>query len=380
MKKRHIVLSLLITVSCCTMFAQKRKTIKPKKPKVQPVVLTPSEILYQSMLGATAKLMFVDSVVVDKADFLTQIPLNSEAGKLASYSTFFKTEKGKEGAVYINEFQNIIYFSEGDTLGAPGIYTSDRLGNGWSSAQQLSEIDTVYHEQNYPFLMADGITLLFAAKGKNSLGGYDIFMTRKNTETGKFYEPENYGLPFNSTANDYLLAFDEPDNLGWLVSDRFQPEGKVCIYTFVPTTQRVPFKEGEVTQKQLEAYARLESIAQTWKFGNRTQALNTIKAMLQGKGKGTSTASIHFPINDNTVYRSVSDFKTKRGKSLYLQLVELREMLKKTEEKLDAKRENYHRGKREESIDIIALEKEVQQVRTECQTLKKLIRNSENGK
>ena len=49
-----------------------------------------------------------------------------------------------------------------------------------------------------------------------------------------FYIPDNYGLPYNSTANDYFLAIDERNNLGWLISDRYQPEDKVCIYIFVP--------------------------------------------------------------------------------------------------------------------------------------------------
>ena len=47
-----------------------------------------------------------------------------------------------------------------------------------------------------------------------------------------FYIPDNYGLPYNSTANDYFLAIDERNNLGWLVSDRYQPEDKVCILYF----------------------------------------------------------------------------------------------------------------------------------------------------
>ena len=64
------------------------------------------------------------------------------------------------------------------------------------------------------------------------LEGFDIYTTRLDVDNGGFYIPDNYGLPYNSTANDYFLAIDERNNLGWLVSDRYQPEDKVCIYIF----------------------------------------------------------------------------------------------------------------------------------------------------
>ncbi|MFR3186749.1 MAG: hypothetical protein ACLTOV_01045 [Phocaeicola sp.] len=42
------------------------------------------------------------------------------------------------------------------------------------------------------------------------------------------------GMPFNSPYNDYMYALDDFNNLGWFATDRFQPEGKVCIYVFAP--------------------------------------------------------------------------------------------------------------------------------------------------
>lgn len=49
-------------------------------------------------------------------------------------------------------------------------------------------------------------------------------------------------MPFNSTANEYLLAIDDYDTLGWLVTDRNQPADSVCIYTFEPTSIRKDFR------------------------------------------------------------------------------------------------------------------------------------------
>ena len=378
MKERNLIFTLIIACLCTTGYTQRKKAKAAVKPKPQPVQLSAADLLYRNMLGATAKVMFVDSVVVEKSLFLSSIPLNPEAGTLTSYPAFFKEHKYLDGSVYENEFKNTIYYSEGDSTRRSAIYTSDRIGTEWSDPQRLSEIGDEFEQQNYPFLMADGITLFFAAKGANSLGGYDLFMTRKDGETGKFFQPENYGMPFNSTANDYLLAIDEMDNLGWLVSDRFQPEGKVCIYTFVPTAQRLSFKEGEVSQQQLESLAKLSSIAQTWSFGNRDQALKSIESLKARSAKTAKTTAFRFPINDAKVYTSLSQFKTKQGKELYMELTELYKKQAKAVQTLEEKRAIYHKGRYNEAEAIKALEKNVEQLDTKIHATEKAIRNYEN--
>lgn len=378
MKKRYLIFTLIIACFCTAGYAQRKKARATVKPKPQPVQLSAADLLYRNMLGATAKVMFVDSVVVEKSLFLSSIPLNPEAGTLTSYPAFFKEHKYLDGSVYQNEFKNTIYYSEGDSTRRSAIYTSDRIGTEWSDPQRLSEIGDEFEQQNYPFLMADGITLFFAAKGANSLGGYDLFMTRKDGETGKFFQPENYGMPFNSTANDYLLAIDEMDNLGWLVSDRFQPKGKVCIYTFVPTAQRLSFKEGEVSQQQLESLAKLSSIAQTWSFGNRDQALKSIESLKARSAKTAKTTAFRFPINDAKVYTSLSQFKTKQGKELYMELTELYKKQAKAVQTLEEKRAIYHKGRYNEAEAIKALEKNVEQLDAKIHATEKAIRNYEN--
>lgn len=91
---------------------------------------------------------------------------------------------------------------------------------------------------NYPYVLTDGATIYYAADGENSIGGYDIFVTRYNTNTNTYLTPENVGMPFNSPYNDYMFAIDEFNNLGWFASDRYQPEGKVCIYVFIPNSSK----------------------------------------------------------------------------------------------------------------------------------------------
>ncbi len=45
-------------------------------------------------------------------------------------------------------------------------------------------------------------------------------------------------MPFDSPYNHYMHVIDQYNNLGWFASDRFQPEGKICIYVFIPNSSK----------------------------------------------------------------------------------------------------------------------------------------------
>ena len=71
MKNRNILIIILLAVLCTTTFAQKVKGRATKKQKTTAIAEeTPAQKLYRSMLPATARVMFIDSVVTDKAKFL----------------------------------------------------------------------------------------------------------------------------------------------------------------------------------------------------------------------------------------------------------------------------------------------------------------------
>ena len=97
----------------------------------------------------------------------------------------------------------------------------------WTAPHKLDELDGD-DAQNYPFMLSDGITLYYAAQGEESIGGYDIFVTRYDMDEKKFLYPENLGMPFNSPANDYMLAIDEFNQL--MVRVRPEPTGEQGVY------------------------------------------------------------------------------------------------------------------------------------------------------
>lgn len=329
--------------------------------------------LFETMLSGTAKVLFVDSMVVDKNNFFSKIPLSSDAGTLEFIDKRF---------TYTNELKNHRIYADGDSIHGFHLFSTDYLGDNWSQPKQLKELDEEVKDAQFPFLLSDGVTLFFAAKGDKSIGGYDIFMTLFNEESGTYYKPENYGLPFNSTANDYLLAIDDVHSLGWLVSDRYQPKGKVCIYTFVPTMPRQNFTADNIRDKQLEAYAKLTSIQETWKFGNREAALQRLKLLTNERQRTTEKQEFYFPINDHTVYQSINDFRSEKTKKLYQQLIELKKQLSANEETLSQLRSQYQSsnmsGKLQMRPNLLKAEKAIQSQRIEMMNFAKQLRNEEN--
>lgn len=369
---KYYFLFFMILSSTISLANRKKKNIIAK-PKTQPAVSINK--LYESMLQSTAKVMFIDSVVVDKEQFLQAIPLPSDLGQI----------KFRPNSSYLLEYQNELddrkFITDGDTT-ITLLKTQTAIGKSWSLAEKLPGLDNKeYLLQNYPFLASDGITLYFSAEGPLSMGGRDIFMTSFDSDKGIWLQPQNYGLPFNSPANDYLLIIDDLDSLGWLVTDRRQPEGKVCVYTFVPTSVRQNFEVDGLSNAMLKLYADIKSIKDTWKFGNRQTAMLRLKNIRTKIRKQQNKNNINFIINDKQIIRSVDDFKSDESRKLYKQLVEIKQIITEEEQQLQKQRIQYESDSsmREKLYPIIIKEEQlIQKQKLEQIAIEKRIRNIEN--
>lgn len=262
MKKYAILLLAFLMLGTAGADAQRRKTTGRK-----PAVVEDPRIA--QMLAATQQVMFIDSMVVDKHDFLRHIPMSSECGTLEMRDSL---------GTYTNELGDhrlTTLLHPADSL--THIYESDYIGRLWT--EPVEALGLSDDAANFPFLMPDGITLYLAQKGEKSLGGYDIFVTRYDGDTGSYLRVENIGMPFASEANDYFYAIDEKHQLGYFVSDRRQPAGKVCIYVFVPNQTRKVYVSEAYTDEQLRSLARIDRIADTWtSTQERRQAMQRLEA------------------------------------------------------------------------------------------------------
>ena len=265
-----ILLGLLLFASGVTA-QRKGRGGAVRKQKVEEPVEDPR---ITQMLSAVQQVVFIDSMVVDADSYMSHIPLSSYSGKLtqqAKYGGTFTSEMGDRRLATITV--------NADTT----IASSDFIANRWTTPQPIAGIgdDTSAN----PFLMPDGVTLYFAQKGEKSIGGYYIFMTRYNSERGTFLKPENAGMPFASEANDIFFAIDEFSQLGYFVTDRRQPEGKACIYVFIPTETRRTYHTEAYSSEQLRRLASIHSIADTW-TADSLQRQEALARLVSARSKG----------------------------------------------------------------------------------------------
>lgn len=383
MKIRNIAIIALALLAPVSMQSQKKKAVVKKAPVV--VVEEPQEDpRITEMREATQQIIFIDSVVVAKDDILSIIRLNPESGKLDTFDQFFRSEGHTDSYVYLNEMGNKCYFSDENANGQMQLYTLDKLGEEWSEPLALKGINEGISEANYPFMMTDGTTFYFAAKGKESIGGYDIFVTRSDSENGQFLRPENIGMPFNSEANDYLYVIDELSNIGYFVTDRRQPAGKVCVYIFIPPTSRHIYNSDAYSDEQLRGFADISRIANTWGKGTeRKQALERLKAISKTNPTQQLKSAVNFIVNDRVTYTDISQFQAPDSPDLYRELQSTKKQLKDIEQLLEKSRNFYAKAKPEDKrvlrTEILDAERQFVRLTTDVKTLEKRIRQSENN-
>ena len=383
--RQFAILSLALLLPF-SLNAQKKKKRPVKKPVVVVVEEPQEDPRITNMREMTQQIVIIDSIVTYKSQFLSHYVLSSETGKIMTANQF----KGikADGYVYLNEMGNKAYFGKADKNGVRQIFTSDKLGDRWGEPILMNGLSEGIDEADYPFMMNDGITFYFAARGEESIGGYDIFFTRYGSRSGAFLKPENIGMPFNSEANDYMYAADEQSGIGYFVSDRRQPKDTVCVYIFILPETRRSYDPSKYTEEQIRDFADITCIADTWGNGSeRRAALERLKAVFTNDRQPTTDnakeANTAIVINDRLTYSSVRDFRSPTAANHYRELLKARERLSTLEAELQKSRDRYVRADengRSLLRDII-LHNEEQSLtlRNNIHTLEKQIRNEENN-
>ena len=382
MNTRYLIIALTLM---CTLSApaQKRK-VQHVPPPPTPEMIQQQERL-QRMIANTERVMFIDSMVVDKKNFLSSYNINLEVGSIDTYQHHFGQNRQPNSFVYVNELGNKCYLSQENNEGVINLYYSELADHKWTRPTKLRGVNDrrQFRRANYPFMMGDGMTLYFAAEGDEGLGGYDIYMTTYDAEKKQFLAPVNIGMPFNSEANDYMYVIDEYDSLGWFATDRNQPEGKVCIYVFQPSELRQTYSAEKFTSEEIARFARIESITATWDDKSRLdQALPRLRMAALRKRQTTTGQDFRFVINDDVTYYHLSDFKAPDNAHRYQQLAKLHARYLALSDKLEGVRDYYITAGKEERDElhdeILASEQKQQELFRDIHQLTKDIRNREN--
>ena len=353
-------------------------TRKKENTEAYEILLDKAEKLSR-MKDRTEDVLVIDSVVVNKDQILSAYFLSEDCGVLQMNSDFMQLPNSLQSTVYINPKGDRAYYARQAFDGSYKLFSQTKLLDTWTDEQALFSSGT--EDNNYPFILGDGITLYFASKGNGSIGGYDLFITRYNTNSNTYLIPEQLGMPFNSLANDYMMVVDEVKGLGWFVSDRFQPEGKVCVYLFIPNNSRRQLEEIE-SDEYHRARAALTSIRDTWRTGsNYDEQILLAKTDISNKFK-QEIREFEFFVNDRAVYYSLDDFRSTEAKSFFERVVNLKRQADAAENDLDEKRQAYMQGN--ESVRgqmrpaILQAETELRILFLQIGEWEKMTRNSEN--
>ena len=384
MKGKNILLAALLVILPSSVDAQKKKSATKAKVKQKTTVVDNEfEQRLESMRGFTQKVMFIDSVVVSKSKLLSSLNIPDEAGSIQAYNKFFNTTDQPNSIVYLNQLKNKCVFSK-FADGGWDLYSKEMIGGKWSNAVPLKGLDILGDDVdiNWPFLLSDGTTLYFAAKGEESIGGFDIFMTRYDETTQSYLKPENIGMPFNSIDNDYFFIVDEYDGIGWFATDRNQPEGKVCIYSFIYNDVRENYVVDEYTPEQLRQLSEIHSISQTWTSNQaRLSALEQLTAVYKRKFTQKKKNDFEFVINDELTYTTLSDFRSSEAAEMYVDLNELLRKKNKLDSSIERARIAYptaRQAQREQyKQQLLAAEKQSEKYETDIKNLSKKIRRIE---
>lgn len=335
----------------------------------------------ERLIRSVENITVVDSFVVDKKNFLDAYRLGNQAGTLEITAT--NDEDSDMCVGFVNEMGDKKLLSAKDENGNKKLYSSVKLIDKWSKPQRLKGINDDMTELNCPFLDSDGITLYFSAKGEESLGGYDIYVTRADSEENSYFKPDNLGYPFNSVYNDYMYAIDDYNNLGWFASDRYQPEGKVCVYVFIPNDSKITYDYDAIGEEKMISLAKLDNIAMT-----QTNKENVIRAKQRlakvtysGNKKNTPKADFEFIVNDNRTYTSLNDFRNKDAQKMFQEMTKMKSDLKELENELEELREKYHKSgeqaRKSMVPGILDKEQRVESLRTNIEKMTTEIRNLE---
>jgi len=199
----------------------------------------------ETQISRNGRVLYNDAVVfkpgmekdVIKSEFYRPYDFRKLKGKVIPTPPNFKSKYDEKAFAdaYIyapTEATALVFASYGET-GATGrdLYLVNKLPNGeFALPQRLPDaINTVYDE-DFAYLDESSNTLIFSSKGHNTMGGYDVFSSRYDDNTGAWSVPLNLQHPTNSPFDDFLYITDPDNVLAYFTSSRKSAFGMVKVF------------------------------------------------------------------------------------------------------------------------------------------------------
>jgi hypothetical protein len=209
------------------------------------------------------------------------------------------------------------------------------LLDNWSKPVSISNQINTLSNESYPFLLLDGVTLFYASDSEESLGGYDIFMTRYSANSKTYLNSENIGMPFNSPYNDYMMVINELNKIGWFATDRNQVKDSIVIYQFEYNDPKKYFRSEDLEEQRqvarLAKYRKLDNID----FSNQTST------QINVKNKTPDCSDFVLVINDSTRYDCLEQIQSETALNKIKEWLIIKENQSQRKNELDKLRNDY---------------------------------------
>jgi outer membrane protein OmpA-like peptidoglycan-associated protein len=151
--------------------------------------------------------------------------------------------------------RELYFVSERESgYGNSDIYMSTRKADGsWSKPVVLDTTINTPMAETSPFIHPDGRTLYFCSNGHWGVGGFDIFMSKRDDE-GNWSKPVNLGYPINTSKDEIGLVVAASGKQAYITSSRSGGYGLNDIYAFdLPVkaqAEEVTYVKGTITDSK----------------------------------------------------------------------------------------------------------------------------------
>lgn len=166
-----------------------------------------------------------------------------------------RSEDAAGGATYVPRNAKSILFSATDEEGFRHLYETEDRDSCWTEPALLDENLLSGGNEIFPMLSPDGNRLYFASDDLYGVGGYDLYCSVRDPETGGWGEPVNLGFPYSSPGDDFLLMDTADGKYTIFASNRACSADSVYIY--VLEQQKVPFRSPARSIEELRQISAL---------------------------------------------------------------------------------------------------------------------------
>ncbi len=192
--------------------------------------------------------------------------------------------------------ETIIFAS--DRAGGYGkidLYEINRQKGEWTNPKNLGPVVNSAEDEKSPYLHTDGKTLFFSSSNFPSLGGFDIFYSRKDS-LGNWLKPHNIGYPINTVADEISLFVSTDGDRAYFASNQLDGIGGWDIYSFFlhddAKPKRVLFLKGGLMDENGQVLQDVEL---------EIKNINTSEVTIVNVDAGTYVSSLTLAKNDDVL-------------------------------------------------------------------------------